>query len=362
MDEIKITEIKLAGATDYGDSGIYHCASSGIAGDKLYLNRRYWYLDGRTSMHAGYAFISSEWDWGNYQQNFKLIGLTGIPQNMKSAHPVVLLRNNRYEIFLWLHGNGLVRYVKGESDNGTDFKIVNFDRPCLYHVADAAINAGGQGLLTVHESGHAAPDDGRTAAERQRLLSNDATSVFFDEPGQKYVMYSVSLLPSSNFPERRVAHDNAAEFIRVIHRRQSVDGLTWSDASIVLFPDSADPVDLQFYSMPVAPVDDYYVGLLGYYPAGAQTLDLELAVSTDNQNWQRLGVWKELRRQLSLAGREVNLLFPGFIRSCGPDLLLAATCCSYRHNQVGKLLPHQYLQNNVIIKISKQSLAERFNK
>jgi hypothetical protein len=83
--------------------------------------------------------------------------------------------------------------------------------------------------------------------------------------------------------------DNAPGVHRLIHRRFSEDGLNWSDAELIVMPDSRDPWDLQFYFMSVHWHEDWMIGRIGYYRVadGLQTMDTDLCFSRDGRHWGR---------------------------------------------------------------------------
>ena len=84
-----------------------------------------------------------------------------------------------------------------------------------------------------------------------------------------------------------MAHDNIATSFRVIHRRTSEDGLTWSDPELILAPDRLDPWDLQFYYLAQHRLGPWRVRFLGHYRVAAGTEDVEFMYSRDGRLWHR---------------------------------------------------------------------------
>ncbi len=363
MNYLNINEpeiIGIAGGVFNGCDGMFSNHLSSIidlpaGGHRIYLCRRFWFDDKTTSMDIGYCDSDSLTQWPNLQEKFKPLKLEGLPDNCKTAHPNIIKKANSYEMFCWVHGSGMVRYVKCSSRDGINFKIENLAEPCLYHPADFAVaeNDDAQGLLTVknHCSTGNPVDDSRTRDIRHELISNDATCVIYDNQTGQYVMHTVHLMPSELLPERIVPYDNAPKWLRVIHRRTSNDGLTWSNSVPVFVPDENDPVDLQFYSLVTRKAGPGMIGILGYYPVKDQVLDLLPAVCDESGCWRRNREPWHLREKISLDGKPVKMIFPGAIVQAGSDLIISGTCCSYLHNQVGKLAPEEYVQANALFRL-----------
>lgn len=329
-----------------------------------YLCRRYWFDDKTTSMDIGYCDVEDYTNWPNLSKNFRPLLMENLPVGCKTAHPCVIETSCGYEMFCWIHGNGMVRYVKCNSENGVDFKIENLSRPSLYHPGDVKVKeAKASGLLTFKE--HKMPDsyiddDDRSENSIKELISNDATSVYFDYTKRKYVMYTVSLLPSITMPERRVEHDNAPDWLRVIHRRTSSDGLEWSPSERAIVPDSTDPIDLQFYCLVAKQLSGLTFGLTGYYQVRDQIIDIEPMLEINGKIFRNKTCWS-LRNRITLNGRPVKMLFPGAIIKDKDCLFISATACSYLHNQIGNLKPIEYVQGNVIFRIPIGQIYESTN-
>ena len=85
--------------------------------------------------------------------------------------------------------------------------------------------------------------------------------------------------------------------IRVIGRSTSEDFLHWTEPQVVLAPDDKDPPGLEFYGMPVFKYSGVYLGTLWAFHTHPEepfvrtvgTLDVQLAVSRDGVEWERVG-------------------------------------------------------------------------
>jgi hypothetical protein len=211
-----------------------------------------------------------------------------LPEGWHPVQPVHLpLPDGRHRLYFWAHGPRIGRYLAAESDDGRRYRVLDPDRPCLYHLNDRAV--GGEAAVAAGMGGHAgkvavlAPGESPVPA---RLISNDVVDVYPLAEGG-YEMYSVGLIEVPKDDPRYIAHDNAPGLIRVIDRRTSEDGLNWSEPRRVLTPDEHDPADQQFYYLSVTRTDRGLVGMLGHYRVGAQTMDLEWCFSRDGLTWER---------------------------------------------------------------------------
>lgn len=217
----------------------------------------------------------------------------GIPGDQSSVGgpSVVPLRDGRWRMYVWKHREGHLRYIVAESEDGLRWRVPDFDRPALYHPHDGGLWKLAEGL-SPHEMVEMALPEAEVW-RRRRLWTNDASRVWYDEHRDVYVCYSVWLHPA--LPDRRVDVDNAPGVHRLLQRRLSEDGLTWSDPELVLMPDGRDPWDLQFYFLNVQWHQDFLIGCLGYYRVeeSQQTMDTELCFSRDGVHWERpvRGAW-----------------------------------------------------------------------
>ncbi len=216
------------------------------------------------------------------------LAIGGVPEGWHLVQPVKLrLKDGRTRLYFWAHGEGVVRYIAADSEDGRAFKIVNALTPCLYHPADRAVDgkvAMAAGLKHFSKR-RAAPVENEMLAPAG-LLSNDATNVY-QLPDGSFEMYSVGLIEVGKDDRRYAAQDNIPGLVRVIERYTSVDGLNWGSRQRVITPDERDPHDLQFYYLSVTHTGRGRVGLLGHYRLDTQTIDIEGCFSADGITWER---------------------------------------------------------------------------
>ncbi|MBM4085684.1 MAG: hypothetical protein FJ272_12920 [Planctomycetes bacterium] len=218
--------------------------------------------------------------------------IEGLYDGADIVQPQVLrLPDGRWRMYIWLHGQsqGLVRYIIAESADGLRWKTVGVDKPAIFHPADREVGQSGwaAGLTAASPNdkfGHLRTLDWMTA---KRMRSNDATFAYYDDERRLFEMYSVWLLPNSPETRRHVPHDNAPQVLRVIQRRESEDGLTWSAPELLITPDAHDPLDIQFYYLSVHREPRWRIGFLGHYRVWEQTMDIELCFSRDGREWRR---------------------------------------------------------------------------
>jgi len=113
------------------------------------------------------------------------------------------------------------------------------------------------------------------SAKKQENSISDVISVMFDRRSGKYVAYTKGW--ADPWPDHRQ-----------IVRTESTDFVNWSEPEVVLRHERSlrDP---QSYGMPVTQYESVYVGLLASYKKpGNETIDIQLAVSHDNQQWSRV--------------------------------------------------------------------------
>lgn len=215
------------------------------------------------------------------------LAIGGLPEGWRPVQVVTLrLKDGRTRLYFWAHGKGIVRYIAADSEDGRAFKVVNALTPCLYHLADRAVDgkaAVEAGLNRANKK--AATVEGEPLATA-KLISNDATNVY-QLPDGSFEMYSVGLMQVGRDDPRYAAQDNIPGLVRVIDRYTSADGLVWDNRQCVLTPDSKDPHDLQFYYLSVTHTERGRIGLLGHYRLGAQTIDIEPCFSSDGITWER---------------------------------------------------------------------------
>jgi len=198
-------------------------------------------------------------------------------------------------MYVWFHGQyrgqSVARLCTAISADGCVFEIERFDPPILHHVNELK-RWGFEPGLTPNEAfeAHQKATESDTSDELlplKRLRSNDSTNLFRVPRTGQVILYGVLFIPNPAGSPRREERDNARSLLRIVTRRTSDDGLTFSDPQIVLVPDELDPLDQQFYYLSLHRQDGYHFGLLGDYRIIDQTMDLGLAVSRDGVQWSR---------------------------------------------------------------------------
>ncbi len=196
-------------------------------------------------------------------------------QNQVGQPQVLRLPDGRRRMLYWHHQHGWGRipylYTIAESADGLRWHVPQYDRPAL----------------NSHWLGdQAALDEAQRGLEKGRR-TNDANFVYWNPRLGCYEQFSQWFLDSH--PDRRVAEDNCPAFNRMIQRRLSADGLTWSAPELVIQADRRDPWDQQFYHLAVQYHEDWLIGSLGHYRVenAQQTQDLELVFSRDGRRWER---------------------------------------------------------------------------
>jgi len=104
---------------------------------------------------------------------------------------------------------------------------------------------------------------------------SDVMDVMYDDSSGKFVAYTKGWAdPWPNY--------------RNIVRTESTDFVNWTAPQLVL-DHAYNAVDPQSYGMPVIHYESVYLGLMRSYKLpGDETIDIQLAISHDNQTWERV--------------------------------------------------------------------------
>ena len=210
-----------------------------------------------------------------------------LPDGWKPTQVVhIHMLNGKHRIYFWAHGSGILRYLAADSDDGRRYRVIDPNRPVLYHPSDRAAQGvpSPDGTLLNKKSKVERPANEPSAPSH--LISNDSTFVY-QLPDGSFEMYSVALVPVPKNDPAYIAHDNAAGYIRVIDRYLSENGINFRDRKRVIQCDAEDPHDMQFYHLSVTHTPKGRVGMLGHYRVKAQTMDLEWCFSHDGSKWIR---------------------------------------------------------------------------
>ncbi len=257
---------------------------------------RFWYS--ASGSRAGYTIACAEGVPGGPMKRYPVqrspgepadapFALGNLPDKWNPTQVIHLrLKNGRHRIYFWAHGPGILRYLAADSDDGRRYRVVDPQRPVLYHFHDraAAGVASPDGVLLQKKPSGARPADEPIAPSH--LISNDATTLYQLDDGT-FEMYSVALVGVAKDDPAYVAEDNAPGLLRVVDRYVSQDGLRFEGRKRVIQRDAADPVDMQFYYLSVTYTPKGRVGMLGHYRCRAQTMDLEWCFSADGLKWER---------------------------------------------------------------------------
>lgn len=263
---------------------------------------RIWYSGGesRKQFSIGYAegrpgepFRKVRARYATGEPDDAPLSIGNLPEGWNPVQPVAMrLKNGRYRVYFWAHGEGILRYLAAESDDGRRYRVLDPLRPVLYHPNDRAAQGipSLDGVVLVRKRAKDRPA-GEPEAD-PRLMSNDATNVY-QLPDGSFEMYSVGLTSVPKGDPAYMAHDNAPGLLRVIDRYTSEDGLRFTTRERVIQRDAGDPVDQQFYYLAVTYTKAGRVGMLGHYRVQAQTMDIEWCFSRDGKKWERpvRGAW-----------------------------------------------------------------------
>ena len=213
--------------------------------------------------------------------------LSNVPADWSVTQPVHMrLKDGRYRVYFWANVHHTVlRYLVADSDDGKHYRVLGHNRPVVIHAGDRAVEwpINYNGLVRPARQSRREPDDPTIQHE---LIVNDATNVY-QLPDGTFELYSACTFTVPEGDPRYIAHDNAKGHVRVIDRLTSDDGLHFGNRQRVIVPDDDDPVDMQFYYLAVTYTDRGREGMLGRYPCGEQTMDIEYCFSDDGVKWTR---------------------------------------------------------------------------
>ena len=117
------------------------------------------------------------------------------------------------------------------------------------------------------------------------LETSDTCYIYRQDDGT-YVSYHKTEVPA--FPGGVTPWDIADGTVRLIGRRTSEDGSSWSDPTkLVLMPDWRDPADTQLMELCPTRVPGGFVATVTVYHNHTQQIDLQWAASRDGVTWWR---------------------------------------------------------------------------
>lgn len=213
-----------------------------------------------------------------------------LPDNMPDignfAQPNVVRKpDGSYQMCLWLHDPG-ARYVRWTSPDGIHWHFCDDEPDILIHTLEWPLGRFAnttdlQGKNT--EEDH--PEGIISLLDVKRRHANDACNLYYNAETQMYELYSVTLVRLDRHQE--ILPPNGGNFIRVIHRRESRNGIDFTAPEIIFFPDEHDSTYQEFYYLSVLHDDEWNIGFLGNYRCWEQTMDIELCFSRDTKHWVR---------------------------------------------------------------------------
>jgi hypothetical protein len=262
--------------------------------------------------------------WQGHDTNRLVLAGSFERQDQVGQPQVLRLPDGRWRMLYWHHQHGWGRipylYTVAESEDGLRWQVAEYDRP--------ALNSHWLG----DQSGL---NEELRLAEKERR-TNDANFVYWNPRLGCYEQFSQWFLDA--IPERRVAEDNVPNFHRMVQRRVSADGLTWSAPELVIQADARDPWDQQFYHLAVQFHEDGWIGSLGHYRVenAQQSMDLELIFSRDGRHWERPLRGGFIPREPG--GRDAEGVYPpnAWI-DWGDRWLCLYTGTARKHNQSGRV-------------------------
>lgn len=224
------------------------------------------------------------------------LSIGNLPEGWRPVQPVhIKLKDGSHRLYFWAHANKqrIVRLLAAESADGKRYRVIDPNRPCMYHFNDRAVEFQGTTKSGLKLNGKSdelkkrfpRPDNEPVA--NPDLICNDGSSIYQLSDGT-FEMYVISLISLEKGDPRWAPNDNLSGYIRVIDRLVSNDGLNWNGRQTVVKPDLAlDPVDQQFYYLNITHTPKGRVGMLGHFRAKDQTMDIEWCFSKDGVNWIR---------------------------------------------------------------------------
>lgn len=326
--------------------------------------RLYYTVFGVTTMRIAVAESADGLHWekpnlGQVQfegQDSNLLDIKGLADGVdRYGQPQVFqLDDDSWRMYFWVNNRPYLRYLVAVSDNGLEWEAQDFDDPVIYHPIELGswiwkagvpppVDERGDGpdqkALNIFVPGSKEAKWGRmqqiSSVDEllycKRMRANDAAYVFRDPDSGQFEFYAPWPMCNPEGSWRRAEDDNAPFMLRSISRRTSNDGLTWSDAELLITPDDEDRPDQQFYYLAVHRQDGWHVGMMGSYPVFDQTMDIELCFSRDGRRWERPVRTPWVRRE---EPHEMGMLYaPNRLLDDGDNWLLLYTAAGHRHNE-----------------------------
>src|SRR5262249_13205215 len=106
-----------------------------------------------------------------------------------------------------------------------------------------------------------------------RLHAGDVTNILPEKINGEFIIHT--------------RHPHMSQLIgcRGIYQSRSKDFMTWSPPELVLAPDLADAPAVEYYGMSVVGRHQHWIGLIWYWHAHIDTIEVYLVHSRDGLNW-----------------------------------------------------------------------------
>lgn len=289
-------------------------------------------------------------------QDTNLLAFGGLPDgvNRYGQPQVFQLGEDSWRMYFWVNNRPFLRYTVAESKDGLKWDVPDFESPVIYHPLELGSWIWTPGVPPPVDESREGPDQealenfvpGSNEAKwghmleistvdellrYKRLRANDAAYVYRDPDSGHFEFYAPWPLCNVEGSPRRAEHDNAPFMLRSISRRTSVDGLSWSDAELLVAPDHHDRLDQQFYYLAVHRQHGWHIGMMGSYLVHDQTMDIELCFSRDGRRWERPVREPWVPRDQEYEAGMIHA--PNRLVDAGDHWLLLYTASAHRHNE-----------------------------
>ncbi len=121
----------------------------------------------------------------------------------------------------------------------------------------------------------------------------DISHLTWDPYRKRYLLYARDFFLPEDVHEKYKNEEWYRKIFwgRAVRIYESADFKNWTPGNIVMYADINDLPGDEIYSMAVFPYEGIYIGLVQVYHAfpGENTLEIQLAVSSDGLNWKRVG-------------------------------------------------------------------------
>lgn len=124
---------------------------------------------------------------------------------------------------------------------------------------------------------------------------------------------------------------------RIVGRSESDDFVHWTKPTHILVQDDEDPLNIEFYGMPMVQYEDVYLGLLWVYHNDPelenQTVDTQLTYSVDTLVWQRAGNREVFLPVGPVGSWDSCMVYPVQPLIVGDEIWIYYAGYNFRHHQ-----------------------------